>query len=243
MPSSSEQPWYRDPIKVVTLLTLLVGLPIGVKALYDNFLKPEPAAVSVQYVLDASSGMAGKIGGEQKLAAATDEIVSAVGGMPEIAYALRLAGPGCSTGYEQPRVDFGQDNAEDFGTALASVEPHGTSDIARSVRYAVSDIVDRQSDKDTKSASLFFVLGASDGCVKRPEKVIGDSLSFLDRQKTIDVNFKFVGVKAPQDLRRQLGLVSRRATQLGFGATVEFADTPAELGETLDHSGPSPPSP
>ena len=30
---------------------------------------------------------------------------------------------------------------------------------------------------------------------------------------------------------------------IGFGATVEFADTPAELGETLDPSGPSPPSP
>lgn len=241
MAQSSEQPWHRDPIKVITLVTLLLGLPIAAKALYDNFLKPEPAAISVQYVLDASGGMGGKIGGEQKLAAAGDAVVSEVRGTPKFAHSLRLAGPGCSTGYEKPRVDFGQDNGDEFETALASVEPRGTSDLARSVRYAVSDIVERQSDKDTRSASLFLVLGTPDQCVRDPVKVIGDSLRFLDRQKTIDVNFRLIGVKPSEELRRQLGLISRQARRLGFGSRVDLADTAAELDEVIEPRPKSPP--
>jgi hypothetical protein len=233
MASTPDQAWYRDPVKVVTLVTLVLGLPIAAKAVYDNFLRPDPAAVSVQYVLDTSGGMAGTIGDQPKLAATTDEIVSAVAGTPDFAHGLRVAGPGCSAGYTEPRVDFGKDNADDFEEALSSVQAEGSSDVARAVRYAVSDIVKRQSDTDTKSASLIFVIGGADQCVRRPGKVISDSLRFLDREKTLDVNFKLIGVKAPQRLRRQLGLVSRQARRLGFASTVELADTPRELGETI----------
>jgi hypothetical protein len=237
-----EQPWYRDPIKVLTLLTLVVGLPIAVKELYEEVIKKDPPAVSVQYVLDVSNGMTGKIGKKEKLAAAKDEIVSAVGGTPDIAYALRLAGPGCSESYQQPRVNFGLDNADEFERALEPVTAGGTSDFARSVRYAVNDLVAQQSQEGSKSASLFFLIGGRDRCTTRPAKVIADSLRFLEREKTIDVNFKFIGVKVPKDMKKLLGATRKRATKLGFGATVEFANTVAELGESVNPAEPSGPS-
>jgi hypothetical protein len=238
-----ERPWYRSPIPVLTFLTLVVGLPIGLKQVYDEFLKPDPASVSVQYVLDVSSAMAGRIGEKEKLAAAKDEVVSAVGGTPEIAYSLRLSGPGCSDSYAEPGVDFGQDNADEFEDALAPETARGPSDIARSVRYAVNDLVERQSEEGSESASLFFLIGGRDSCTLRPAKVISDSLRFLDRRKTIDVNFKFIGVKVTRQMRLLLGLARRRARQLGLAATVEFADTPAELGESVQPPDPDKPTP
>lgn len=228
-----ERPWYRDPIKVLTLVTLLVGLPIGFKQLYDEVFRTTAPAVSVLYVLDVSNGMAGEIGGKQKLAAAKDEIISAVRGTPDIAYAVRLAGPGCSETYRSPSVSFAEDNGDEVEAALAPVTAAGTSDFARSVRYAVNDVVAQQSEEGSGSASLVFLFGGPDQCTTRPETVVADALRFLERDKTIDVSFKFIGVKVTEGTRKLLNLASKRAQQLGFGSTVEYANTPAELGESV----------
>lgn len=238
-----DKAWYRDPVKVLTVLTLLVGLPVRVQQLYVNVIKKDAAAVSVQYVLDVSHAMAGRIGDKEKLAAAKDEVVSAVGGTPDIAYSLRLAGPGCSASYEKPSVNFGLDNADDFESALASVTARGASDFARSVRYAVNDLVDQQSKKVSKSASLFFLVGGRDRCTIRPATVICNSLRFLDPRKTIDVNFKFIGVRVRMGVRKVLRRVTRCAREFEFLATTVFANTPAELGESVQPAEPDKPTP
>jgi hypothetical protein len=246
MPHENQKPekaWYRDPVKVLTVLTLLVGLPVAVQQLYVNVIKKDAAAVSVQYVLDVSHAMAGRIGGKEKLAAAKDEIVSAVGGSPDIAYSLRLAGPGCSESYEEPSVNFGLDNADEFESALASVTARGTSDFARSVRYAVNDVVEQQSKEGSKSASLFFLIGGRDPCTIRPATVVCNSLRFLDPKKTIDVNFKFIGVRVRPGARRIVRRATRCAREVGFLATRVFANTPAELGESLQPPQPDEPTP
>lgn len=233
----SAQPWYGDPIKVVTLIGLLVALPLTANQVYQQVFAPPPPAVSIEYVLDVSRGMAGRIGNKNKLAAAKDEITSAVGGSPEIAHALRLAGgPTCSETYQDPRVDFAQRNSEAIEGALASVTTQGPTDFARSVRYAVNDIVRRQSQVDTKRVAIYFLIGGHDQCTKRPLSVISDELKRLDKEKTIDVSFKFVGVKTRGRTSRLLRRVKIEANKLDIAADVEIANTEQEIGESISPS-------
>ena len=194
----------------------------------------------VQYVVDVSAGMGGKIGKVEKLAAVRDEVVSAVSGTPDIAYSLRVAGPNCSGGYTKPTVDFGEDNGDEFEQALGQLHAGGRSDFARAVRYAVNDLVKQQAEEGTESVSLYFLLAGEDRCTKRPGEIIDRSLRFLEAKKTADVTFKFVGIQAPDDLRKLLRRARKRAKLLGFGATVEYANTAAEIGESVEPPEPAP---
>jgi hypothetical protein len=47
-----------------------------------------------------------------------------------------------------------------------------------------------------------------------------------------------VGIKAPDDLRKLLRRTRKRAKLLGFGATVDYANTAAELGESVQPPEP-----
>ena len=236
--SGTERSVRWDVVKWLTIVSLAVGIVAGLWKLYDEYIKPDPPGVRVQYVVDVSAGMDGTIGRIEKLAAVKDEIVSAVSGTPDIAYSLRIAGPGCSRAYTAPRVDFGEDNADEFEDALAPVRAGGTSDFARGVRYAVNDLVEQQEKEGAESISLYFLLGGQDGCTKRPGEVIARALSFLEEEKTSEVTFKFVGVKAPESLRKLLRRARKQARLLGFGATVAYANTADELGESVDPPEP-----
>jgi hypothetical protein len=227
-----------DIVKWLTIVSLTVGIIAGLWKLYDEYLKPAPPAVRVQYVVDVSADMGGKIGKVEKLAAVRDEVLSAVSGTPDIAYSLRIAGPNCSTRYTKPRVDFGENNVDEFEEALGRLNAGGTSDFARAVRYAVNDLVNQQAQEGTESVSLYFLLAGQDSCTKRPGEVIERSLRFLEAKKTSDVTFKFVGIKAPDDLRKLLRRTRKRAKLLGFGATVDYANTAAELGESVQPPEP-----
>lgn len=240
MSNPGARPSRWDIVKWLTIVSLAVGIVAALWKLYDEYLKPDPPAVRVQYIVDVSARMGGRIGDVEKLAAVKDEILSAVSGTPDIAYSLRVAGPNCSSGYTSPRVDFGEGNVDEFEEALAPLRAGGTSDFARAVRYAVNDLVEQQSDEGTKSVSLYFLIGGQDGCTKRPGDVIDRSLRFLEEEKTTDVTFKFVGVKAPDDLRRLLKRTRKRAKLLGFGATVNYANTEAEVGESVQPPEPEP---
>jgi hypothetical protein len=229
-----------DIVKWLTIVSLAVGIVAALWKLYDEYIKPDPPAVRVQYVVDVSKDMGGRIGKVEKLAAVKDEILSAVKGTPDIAYSLRVAGPNCSNDYTRPAVDFGEDNDDEFENALAPLRAGGTSDFARAVRYAVNDLVEQQQQEGTESVSLYFLIGGQDGCTKRPGEVIDRSLAFLGQKKTSDVTFKFVGVKAPDDLRKLLRRTRRRAKLLGFGATVNYANTADEIGESVQPPEPEP---
>lgn len=243
--SDAERSKRWDILKWLTIVSLTIGIVGGAWKLYDEYLKPDPPSVRVQYVVDVSAGMDGKVGKIEKLAAVKDEVVSAVKGTPDVAYSLRIAGPGCSEDYTAPRVDFGEDNADEFEEALAPVRAGGISDFARGVRYAVNDLVEQQEKEGAESVSLYFLLGGQDGCTKRPGEVITRALRFLEAEKTSDVTFKFVGVKAPEGLRTLLRRTRKQAKLLGFGATVDYANTPEEIGESVKppEAEPTPQSP
>jgi hypothetical protein len=229
-----------DILKWLTIVSLTVGIVAALWKFYNDNLKPDPPAVRVQYVMDVSSSMGGRIGKVEKLAAVKDEILSAVKGTPDIAYSLRVAGPNCSSSYTRPSVDFAEDNDDEFEKALAPLRAGGTSDFARAVRYAVNDLVKQQEQEGTKSVSLYFLIGGQDGCTKRPGEVIDRSLRFLGQKEKTDVTFKFVGVKAPDDLRKLLRRTRNRAKLLGFGATVRYANTANEIGESVKPPEPEP---
>jgi hypothetical protein len=240
MSNSDARSFRWDIVKWLTIVSLAVGIVAALWKLYDEYLKPGAPAVNVQYVVDVSTSMDGRIGKIEKLAAVKDEILSAVSGTPDIAYSLRVAGPNCSSGYTSPRVDFGEGNADDFEEALAPLRAGGTSDFARAVRYAVNDLVKQRGREGTESVSLYFLIGGQDGCTKRPGEVIDRALRFLEEEKTSDVTFKFIGVQAPDDLRRLLRRTRKRAKLLGFGATVRYANTAAEIGESVRPPEPEP---
>jgi hypothetical protein len=229
----NDRPFYRDPIKVVTLLSVGVATIAGIAGLYEKFLRKDPPASVVQYVVDVSHGMAGKVGHERKLAAVQDEILSRVEGEPDSAYSLRFAGPGCTRAYDGPRIGFDKDNADDFSSALEDLRPSGQSNFARSVRFAVADL-NEQLDKGSKNVSMFFIVGGRDRCTKRPAAVIDQALGNLrgGREGT-DINFKFVGVKVPEDMRRLLRHTRNKARRIGLHAQIAYADTARELGESL----------
>lgn len=240
MSDGAHQPSRGDLLKWLTIVSLAIGIVAGGWKLYDDYLAPDPPAVSVQYIVDVSAGMSGNVGAEEKLAAVKDEVLSAVAGSPDIAYSLRVAGPTCSDRYVEPAVDFGEDNVDAFERALGPLQAGGTSDFARSVRYAVNDLVERQAQEGTEAASLYFLIGGEDGCTKRPGEVIRNAMRFLRREKTTEVTFKFVGVKAPARLRRVLRSTRKQAKLLGFGATVDYAETADEIGESVEPPEPEP---
>jgi hypothetical protein len=172
----------------------------------------------VEYVLDVSHGMAGRVGHERKLAAVEDEILSTVRGERDAAFALRFAGPRCTDGYADPQVDFTKDAGDRFESALGDVAPGGRSDFARSVRYAVSDLNDRL-DAGTEAVSMVFIVGARDRCTKRPGDVVTGALRRLrGRSRDVDIAFKFVGVKVPKSMRKLLKHTRRRVAHEGIHA-------------------------
>jgi len=72
-------PFYRDPIKVLTTLSITVATVIGGKQIYDELIKQPPPTIAVEYVIVASHAMRGRIAKEQKLNLVRDNVVGAVG--------------------------------------------------------------------------------------------------------------------------------------------------------------------
>src|SRR5215217_4686010 len=194
MPDPGDKPFYRDPVKVLGLLSVIVATIIGSFQIYDRCCASKPAEVSVQYVLDVSGGMRGKLKGVAKIDAARKAILRSVERTPDIAYGLRLAEPGCSSHYVPASVKFGEHNADAFDRTLASVSASGASNFAQSVEFAVNDLTRQQSEGGTERGFLILVVGGPDRCTPRPAKAIGDALDLLQKDKTVKVTFRFIGV-------------------------------------------------
>src|SRR5215207_4425508 len=111
------RPWYRDPPALVGVIVGILAIITGTAALVRGCGSPPPN-VSVEYVLDVSRSMAGKIGERQKLRAVADEIVGHAKDRPNSATALRLSGgQTCTTGYKPPTVPFAEDNGDSIQEA------------------------------------------------------------------------------------------------------------------------------
>jgi hypothetical protein len=228
-PEKKETPWYRDPPK---LIPVLVGVTVIITFLVAMIPKliPDPPKDRVEYIVDVSAAMRGKIGKKDKLPAVAAEVLEHVNSRPDTATALRLAGGhGCGSAYEPPVVGFSRDNGDEIADVLGDVSPGGRSNFAHAVTHAADDI-----DTGGELTTMLIFVGGDDSCSQeRSAAIIRQALRDLRNTPNVDVNFKFVGVKVPPRMRRVLNAARREARRLDFGAEVIYAQRPQQLATVV----------
>jgi hypothetical protein len=227
-----ERPWFLDPRAIIAFLGALVALILGLTQLLKQLDDP-PAQVSVEYIVDVSRGMKGRIGPEEKLPAAAAEVVSHVQDQPSLSTALRLSGPACTQGYKEPDVSFAEDNSDAFSDAFEGLQPRGGSDFVSAVEHAVDDFSGRSDAAQSKTKSLFIFVGGRDTCTDQPRAEIGRALRTLAASEQVQLNLKFIGVSIPPELRGLLRSVGRLTRRLDYTSEVVVADTPEQLKNAL----------
>ena len=224
-----QTPWYRDP---PTLIPVLVGVTVIVTFLVAMVPKliPDPPKDRVEYVVDVSASMRGKIGKKDKLPAVAAEVLEHVNGRPDTATALRLAGGhGCGSAYEDPVVDFSRDTGDEIEDALTDVAPGGRSNFAHAVTHAAHDV-----NTGGELTTMLIFVGGEDSCTQgRSAAIIRQALRDLKNTPNVEVNFKFVGVKVPRSMRRVLNAARKEARRLNFGAEVVYAQRPQQLANVV----------
>ena len=236
----SPAPWWKDPPKLIPVLVGVLALVISasqVKKLFDR----APPKVSIEYILDVSAGMRGKIGHKQKLRAVAAEIVEHAKNRPNSATALRLSGGRpCGGGYVPPVVDFKENNGDKIAARLNNVTAGGKSDFANALTQATTDLQSQRRAAQAKTKTLFLFVGGGDTCTRgRSEAKIKQALRDLKAQTNIEVNFQFVGVKPSRKLRRLLHAAKVQANRLHFDADVVVANKPQDLPSTVATPSPS----
>jgi hypothetical protein len=228
------KPLHRDPGKLIPLIAATLAIIISATQIYRT-CQPSPPDASVEYILDVSRRMDGRIGEKNKLAAVRSEIVEHAKNRPNVATALRLAGgPICGTEYVPPAIDFGEDNGDDIERALEGVTAGGKSDFARAMTHAANDLLGHEREVESESKTLFLFVGGRDTCAgERTLTIVKQALRDLRAQENIELNLKFVGVKPPRDVRRLLRLARGEALRLDFGADVVIANRPEDLADVL----------
>jgi hypothetical protein len=237
---SPATPWWKDPPKLIPVLVGVLAIVISgsqVKKLLDR----GPPKVSIEYILDVSSAMRGKIGHKHKLKAVVAEIVEHAKNRPNSATALRLSGGAdCSTGYAPPTVGFKENNGDRIEARLRRVTAGGKSDFANALTQASSDLQSQERAAKAKSKTLFLFVGGGDTCTgRRSERKIRQALRDLKAQTNIEINFQFVGVKASRKLKRLLRAAKRQANRLHFDADVVLANKPEDLPSTVATPSPA----
>jgi hypothetical protein len=228
------KPLHRDPAKLIPLIAATLAIVISATTIYRS-CQPDPPDVSVEYILDVSRRMDGRIGDKDKLRAVQTEIVEHAKNRPNVATALRLAGgPTCSSRYVPPAVGFGEDNGDDIEQALDGVTAGGKSDFAMAMTHAASDLLGREREVESESKTLFLFVGGRDTCAgDRTLTIIKQALRDLRAKENVELNLKFVGVKPPPEVRRLLRLARGEARRLNFGADVVIANRPQDLADVL----------
>jgi hypothetical protein len=235
--ADNDRPWYKDPPKLIPVIVGVTVIATFASALIKN-LGPGPAKGRVEYVVDVSSAMQGRIGKKVKLPAVAAEVVQDARSRQDTETGLRLSGGlGCTDRYEKPSVDFSRDNGDAIESALGTARPGGRSDFASAVKYAANDV-----DSGSGVNTILIFVGGDDTCTRaRSTAVIRQALRDLRATPNVDVDFKFVGIKVPPRVRRVLRAAKQQAEQLKFGASVIIARKPQQLANVVTPVGtPSP---
>jgi hypothetical protein len=228
-------PWYKDPPKLIPVIVGCTVIATFAGALIGKIL-PDPSKNRVEYVVDVSRAMKGRIGKKAKLPAVAAAIIERTEGRPDVASALRLAGGDCSAASRPPDVKFGTDNADAIREALLGVKPAGKSNFANAVTLAAGDL-----RKGEGLTTILIIVGGKDTCSgPRSKEIIRDALEDLRDKPDVKVNFKFVGVKVPKNVRRMLESAKKQARRLHFVAYTDYADRPAELPAVVAPPAPTP---
>jgi hypothetical protein len=229
--NSKDKPLYKDPVKMVPLIGAAIAAILGGIALYGQIFPPSPPSTSsVEYVLDASAGMKGKLGTQDRLESVKEHILVQVAGFPDVPAALRLSGVGeCDSGYQPPSVGFGEDNHDDFATAMTGLRPSGASDLATALTYTANDLVQRSEQASNVLTTVYVFVGSADTCTANAAGAIHDALIMLRTEENVNVDFKFVGVNPSEEAWRLLQEVSKEAEDLGFSSSLTNAKKPSDL--------------
>lgn len=229
MADGPEKPWYKDPPKLIPVIVGCTVIATFAGALIKS-IGPDPPKGRVEYIVDVSAAMQGRIGKKDKLPAVAAEVVQNARSRPDVETSLRLAGGhGCTTGYVKPAVGFSRDNGDTIEQALREERPTGRSDFATAVQYAASDV-----DSGTGVNTILIFVGGRDTCTRaRSTAVIRQALRTLRATPNVDVDFKFVGVKVSRRVRRVLRAAKRQAERLKFGADVIIATKPQQLADVV----------
>lgn len=236
--TDDSKPWYKDPPKLIPVIVGCTVIATFVGALIAKVL-PDPPNNRVEYVVDVSRAMNGRIGTKAKLPAVAAEIIERTEGRPDVATALRLAGGDCSAASRPPDVNFGTDNADAIKETLLGVKPAGKSNFANAVTLAAGDL-----RKGEGLTTILIIVGGKDTCSgPRSDEIIRDALEELRDKPDVKVNFKFVGVKVPKNVRRMLEEAKRQARRLDFVAYTDYANRPAELPDVVEEPPEATPTP
>jgi hypothetical protein len=180
--------------------------------------------------------MKGRIGKKAKLPAVAKEIVDRTEGRPDVATALRLAGGDCSPASRPPDVGFARKNGDAIRDELERVRPRGKSNFANAMTLAAGDL-----HESGGLTTILIIVGGRDTCSgPRSESIIRDALDDLRNQPGVKVNFKFVGVNVPRQVRRLLERAKRHARRLHFVAVTDYANHAADLPDIVKPPTPSP---
>jgi hypothetical protein len=230
-----ETPWYRDPVIMIPLIGALIGAIVGAFQIYEKCCADKPAPVSVQYVVDTSRGMAGSISGRPKLEVVKATLLRRVEDEEEVAHGLTLAPP-CAVDSKPQRVEVDTGNLDDFKEALTGVSPKGRANLGRSILLAANDLL-KQEQEGTERSVLILLVGGRDVC-GGGAAALGDALDLL-QENSVKLRFRFVGVKAPKNVKEYLKRLRTRAKNAGFQAQATFATSGADLRAAAE----APPTP
>ena len=227
--TDAEKPWYRDPPKLIPVLVGATVIVTFVGAAIKN-LAPDPPAGRVEYVVDTSAAMKGRIGKKAKLPAVAAEIVEYAEARTKVATALRLSGgQGCSAKYTKPNVGFATDNGDALRDTLNEVQASGPSNFANSVTHAADDI-----RGGTGLTTILIFVGGKDTCSRaRSTGIIRRALLDLRDKPDVNVNFKFVGVKVPRRVKQMLERAKEQARKLDFIADTDYANKAGDLPDAI----------
>jgi hypothetical protein len=218
-------PWYRNPVIMIPLIGALIGAVVGAFQIYDRCCADKPAPVSVQYVVDTSRAMAGRIGGQPKLEVVKAVLLRSVHEEDKVAHGLTVA-PSCASSATPQRLNAATGNLDDFKHALTGLSSKGSANLGSSIRFAANDLL-KQEQRGTERSVLILFVGGRDLC-GGGAAALDDALDLLDAND-VKLRFRFVGVMAPRSVQDYLKQLKQRAKQAGFTAQVTLATTRADI--------------
>ena len=131
------------------------------------FPPTEVSASGRLLIIDTSASMAGQ--GRSKFDMAVDEIQDMVSDQPDVAFALRTAGGGCTSGYADPVVEFDERNGGDIRRALATARPNGAANIISQLRQGINDFSRFENVKSAQKQAIWLFLATARDCSNRDE--------------------------------------------------------------------------
>jgi len=197
-----ERRWFRGVVALLGLATAVwgfLGAPRPWQVATDLTANELPLS-NTEIVLDASSPMARRFGGQTKLEAAAEAIERYVVPLSNEGLALRRAGGGCDESGEL-LVGFDDDHQDEVSAAAAAQGASGRSNIAYAIRAAIDDFSSDRFQGPASTKRILVFMGGSDQCAEDPSDEIR---SELQRSGIENAVFRLVALKVSGKEQRRL---------------------------------------